>query len=271
MRIWICAIVVFLAVWFGLFLVWGKRFADPAQVHEALDRSASFIAGYQLGRESLSPFETNYNHWDESQRSGPLAHDIWPCFSHDAQSKWNRFRLVSVRSSTEVSGGKLATLEPVNWPLGLGAEVSTFVAFQGVARSGSLTLENYSWVVSLGRMEGTILNKSYSTILIDGELSGELTSDSYLCAVVTGPVTGKISSSNYAMIYLLGGLQGTIDLGPSRVYITGRTVQSELSRIIAQPKFLKHSGVYLEESDLPAGDQIVGNLRVTVGKSDSGH
>ena len=60
------------------------------------------------------------------------------------------------------------------------------------------------------------------------------------------------------MVYLMGGFDGEMELERSKVYIAGRTTKEALARIKGTGK------VFLEQSDLSAGEHKIGGLTVTV-------
>lgn len=266
-RAWFLAAIPFLGIWVGLVVFWSRiqsdRYLVSDQVTQALTRYRQLAAGYDLGFTAVFP-NCPWRHWNDNRARSSESFTVWP----HVESANARFRFLSFPTSPkEPLGGALAIQGPLSHSIQLDRQYYTLIASQGIAASGVITSNTYGSLLCLGPMAGRIHSTSYGSVLIDGELSGELAADSYLCAIVTGPCTGKITTKNYAMIYLLGGWQGTIDLGPSRIYIAGRTTQADLSRVVLDSKLGKRAAVFLQHSDLPDGQHVVGDLHVTVGQT----
>jgi hypothetical protein len=114
-------------------------------------------------------------------------------------------------------------------------------------------------------MAGKLFFDSYAASYVKGDLAGQVTATSYFNLLVTGKFTGKIATKSYAVIYLLGGLGGEVELGPSRLWVAGRTTKADLARVKGARD--RVGEIYLEESDLLAGTSRHGQFKVTVGKS----
>ena len=157
--------------------------------------------------------------------------------------------------------GPQAFAVPLEWPMHTEGS-ATLVFLDGIGREGSVTATSRTSLVCRGPMAGGIQFLSWASALIQGDFSGSIAGYSAFNLVVTGKCSGQIATQSHAMIYLLGGFQGTMALNGSRVYIAGRLAKVDLWRIGGR------GDVFLERSDLPAGQHKIRDLTITVAKHE---
>ena len=155
----------------------------------------------------------------------------------------------------------LAVYEPLSGEVAM-EKGGTGVLLRGVETNGVLATASDGVVICLGPMAGTLFFTNNSVLLIDGDLPGRVISRGYFNAVITGKVTGQIKLEAPSLVYIRGRLEetGTLSLKAGRVVISGRTTRADLARVSGT------GDVYLEDSDLPAGEQKIGDLTVRVGQ-----
>jgi hypothetical protein len=230
------------------------------RIADALDRYRQIYAAADLGYDAVFPSfpSGKWHRYDPSRDINSIKNELWPATDTDPR----RFHLVreGPESSWHTLGtGANAYTRPLGWTLKIpDALYETLLFYQGIAERGAVHTKTYTTVYCDGNMLGDLRFDSYATAIIDGDMSGTITGTSYFNLVVTGKFTGKITADMYAMIYLLGGNEGQVELNRTRLYIGGRTMAADLSRIRGEGE------VYLEESDLPPGVHTIGDLTVTV-------
>ncbi len=244
---------------------------DPARakVARALEEYRKTLIGYNLDFDSIVPPKVAgsrpWTGYDARRLARYPTADAWPDVLGHVDSNPASFTLIHAKTrGTRLRSGALAFTGPLADKLTLESS-ATVLCLGGVTGEGAVTAKGYTSVVCHGTLGGTLFFDSYATALVKGDVTGQLTAKSYLNCVVTGKFSGKLCTKSYAMVYLLGGFSGEVEMGPSRLYIAGRTTRADLARIKSTNK--GWSTVYLEESDLPAGRHQVGGLDVTVAKN----
>ncbi|HEY4234381.1 MAG TPA: M56 family metallopeptidase, partial [Lacipirellulaceae bacterium] len=230
---------------------------------DALEEYRQILVTYNLDFDSGFP-QQPWRAPDPKQLERYPTPDAWPNILGHADTDASAYRVVREKLDAPYENvtGPNAYLVPLTWNVGT-KNYATLLFLKGVEPGANVMVHSYGSVACFGSMGGYLLFDSYATALVNGDLSGQVTAKSYFDLVVTGKFTGRITTQSYAMIYLMGGLAGNLELKNSKVYIAGRTPEAELSRI---------SGVgqlYLEDSDLPAGQHKIGNLVVTVGEPNT--
>ena len=231
-------------------------------VTDALEEYRKTLVAYDLGFDSVFP-RREWKHYDAERLEMYPTKDAWPEVLGHVHTAPNSFKIIRANSPlTPVVSGPNAFIIPLKKSL-VTEGYATLLFLKGITSEGTVVATSHTSLVCLGEMEGRLSFDTYATALIKGDMSGRITSQQYFNLVVTGKFTGRMLADCYAMIYLLGGFEGNLELNASKVYIAGRTPQADLSRITGNGE------VYLEESDLPAGEHEIKNLKVTVGKTQS--
>ena len=144
-----------------------------------------------------------------------------------------------------------------------GGSFQTLVFSKGVASEGVLGVDSYNTIFSPGSFAGTLNAANYATLIVEGDLSGKVVTNLWLNLVVTGRLSGSINVADGLTAYLMGGLDpaAVVTVGPhGALYIGGSTPTSGLSSIQGADGTVVH----LEASDLPTGENAIGNLKVIV-------
>ena len=259
---WTLLISAFILLQFAAPMLIALGHQAPAVVAETLDDYRKTLVAYDLGFDSVFP-RREWKHYDAERLEMYPTKDAWPEVLGHVHTAPNSFKIIGANSPlTPVVSGPNAFIIPLKKSL-VTEGYATLLFLKGITSEGTVVATSHTSLVCLGEMEGRLSFDTYATALIKGDMSGRITSQQYFNLVVTGKFTGRMLADCYAMIYLLGGFEGNLELNASKVYIAGRTPQADLSRITGNGE------VYLEESDLPAGEHEIKNLKVTVGKTQS--
>lgn len=240
----------------------GAPSGRPVSVADALEEYRRTIVGYHLGFDSVFPRQ-KWTRYDDARLGMYPTKDAWPPVLGHVDTNPEAFRVLSgepTYPSNPVAGPN-AFMLPLGRDLVADSNYVTLLFLKGIAPKGTVVAKTYASLVCFGPMEGRLNFGSYATALVKGDLSGQITSDSYFNLVVTGKFSGRLYARSYAMIYLLGGCEGIVELKDAKLYIAGRTTQAALSRVNGPGK------VFLEASDLAAGEHQIGDFTVTVGAS----
>jgi len=235
-----------------------EKSGSTVGVADALEAYRQVVVGYDLDFDSVFPDRP----WTKYEAKRLLRYptpQAWPDVLGNVDADTGEFREIHERPEgnfLEATGGN-AFLVPLAWSVGT-KDYATLLFLKGIEADAHVVAHSYTSFANFGPMAGDVLFKSYATALVDGELTGQITADSYFNLVVTGKFTGRIQTGSYAMVYLMSGLAGDMKLKHSKVYIAGRTERKALGWIRGAGK------VFLEESDLAAGEHQIGELAVTV-------
>jgi beta-lactamase regulating signal transducer with metallopeptidase domain len=229
-------------------------------VGDALETLRKTLVTYDLNFDSVFPKNDLLSPDLKRLERYPTA-DAWPSILGHADTDASKYRVVKDKPAAayEKATGPNAYSTPISWSIGT-ENYATLLCMKGIEPGANVMVHSYGTVACFGPMAGYLLFDSYANALVEGDLSGQVIAKSYFDMVVTGKFTGHITMESYAMIYLMGGLAGGLELNNSKVYIAGRTTEAELKRISGIGQ------VYLEDSDLPAGKHMIGNISINVGK-----
>ncbi|HEY1380616.1 MAG TPA: sigma-70 family RNA polymerase sigma factor, partial [Gemmataceae bacterium] len=241
--------------------------APKDRIAAALEDYRQTLAVYDLGFDSVFPGRA-WQARDPKRLDKYPSRDAWPQVLGHVDTGAGDFAIVPPKGPAPKSpSGGVAFTGPLAEPLATN-DNATLLCLDGITADGVVTAKGYASVVCHGTMAGKLFFASYATAYVKGDMTGNLTAQSYFNAVVTGKFTGRIWTDSYAMIYLMGGFAGEVELGPSHLYIAGRTTKADLARL--KSSATGNGDVYLEESDLPAGTQTVNGVKVTVAKTIKG-
>jgi hypothetical protein len=232
-----------------------------SRVQEALQDFRRVLVVYNLGIDSVLPRQPWTGHDADRLRMYPTQ-EAWPKVLGTVHTDPYLFRVIG----EDQAAAQRMHSGPLAFTSRLSANVvmrgyATLLFLDGIDSESSVVAKNYSSLICRSEMAGNVVFEDYATAFVKGDVSGQVTSKSYFNMVVEGNFSGLLALEDYAMVYLLGGFEGEISLHYSRVYIAGRTTKADLGRIRGTGE------LYLEESDLPAGEHTVGDFLVTVAKN----
>jgi hypothetical protein len=232
----------------------------PPGVTESVEEFRRLAVTRALDFDAVFPNKGGWPKEDEGRLERYPTPQAWPKVLGYMETDAKRYRVVAEPSTgigAKASGGFV-----LPEPLATTLETSNYVTLvcrKGIAEDGVWVSNSYCTLLCQGDMAGKVFFGSYATGVIDGALSGTVTAKSYCNLVVKGKFTGKIFAESYAMIQLLDGLEGSLDLRGSKVYVKGSVPKATLDGIKGR------GTVYVDESDLTPGRQVLGDIVVYVG------
>lgn len=224
----------------------------------SLARFRELLVGYGLGFDSVFPREAPKGF--DPARLDALPEDAWPKVLGHVDPREASFQVLAGDEPprTKSGTGAFAFTTPLTRALAFDGE-HTLVFQDGVAAGGTVYSSSYGSLLCQGPMAGQVKFTSYATAYVDGDLSGSLSSSSYFNGVITGSLAGSLELGSYAQVYVLGGLSGSVQMKSSKLVLAGYVSSSAL-------QLVHGSGtVWVELSDLPAGEHLINGVKVIVG------
>jgi erythromycin esterase len=234
------------------------RAAGTGAVGECLAEFRRLVLGYALDFDAVFP--KNAPGGFDPARVTAMAAGAWPEVLGHVETREASFWSLPGNAPPPARSGAFAFDTPFTADLTL-EENYTLVLLGGVDPAGDVASNAYGSFLCRGPMAGRVTFTSYSTAWIAGDLSGSLVSSSYFTGVVEGAVSGRMELGSYAQVYVLGGLTGDVSLKNSKLVLAGFVPGAALALV-------RGAGtVWVEQSDLAAGEHQLGSIRVIVGPS----